>query len=111
MVDLKRELKNQTAIVGCARQFGVVGDPTRLKICYLLCNHPELSVTEMADAIGISVSAVSHSLKKLKSANLVESKRDFRTVHYTWIDKAIAKVLKDQISQFRGDRHGSARSF
>lgn len=103
MRNLKNELKNQKAIAACARHFGIIGDPTRLKICYLLCNYSELSVSEIADALGMSISAVSHSLRKLKSANLVESKRDFRTVHYTWINKTVAKILRNQISEFRGD--------
>lgn len=109
MRNLKNGLKNKQsfsankeAIEACARHFGIIGDPTRLKICYLLCNYPRLSVSEIAESTDMSISAVSHSLRKLKSANLVESKRDFRAVHYTWINKAIAKILKDQIGQFRG---------
>lgn len=97
MRNLKDELKNQKAIKSCARQFGVIGDPTRLKICYLLCNHPELSVTEIAQAIGISVSAVSHSLKKLRSLNFIKSRRDFRTIYYSWKDKGFEKILKTQL--------------
>lgn len=97
MRNLKNELKNQKAIKACARQFGVIGDPTRLKICYLLCNHPELSVTDIADAVGISVSAVSHSLKKLKALKFVKSRRDFRTIFYSWNDKSFEKILKAQL--------------
>lgn len=97
MRNLKNELKNQKAIEVCARQFGIIGDPTRLKICYLLCNHPELSVTEIAEAIGISVSAVSHSLRRLKSLNFVKSRRDFRTIYYSWKDKSFKKILKAQL--------------
>jgi hypothetical protein len=41
---LKKDLKNNDAILACAREFNMVGDPTRLKICYLLCRHKELSV-------------------------------------------------------------------
>lgn len=97
MKNLKQELKNNKAIEGCARQFGVVGDPTRLKICYLLCNHPELSVTEIAEAIRVSVSAVSHSLKKLRALNFIKSRRDFRTIYYSWKDKGFEKILKTQL--------------
>lgn len=94
---LKKELKNSKAIEDCAKQFGVIGDPTRLRICYLLCNHPELSVTEIAEVIGISISAVSHSLRKLKSLNFVKSRRDFRTIYYSWKDRSFGKILKTQL--------------
>ena len=97
MNNLKKELKNKKAIEACARQFGIIGDPTRLKICYLLCNHPELSVSAIADAVGVSISAVSHSLKKLKSFKLVKSRRDFRTVYYSWINKDVGKMIQSQI--------------
>lgn len=96
-MDFKLELKNKKALEACAKQFGMMGDPNRLKICYLLCNHLELSVSEIADAVGISVSAVSHSLKKLRSQNFVESRRDFRTIYYSWIDRSFEKILKSQL--------------
>lgn len=94
---LKKELNNKKAIEACARRFGVIGDATRLKICYLLCHHPELSVSEIADAVGVSLSAVSHSLKKLKSANLVKSRREFRTVYYSFANEGFAEIIKSQI--------------
>ena len=32
---IKKELENNEAIEACAREFGVAGDATRLKVCYL----------------------------------------------------------------------------
>lgn len=46
----------------------MVGDPTRLKICYLLCRRKELSVGDIADVVGVSISAVSHTLRKLQKS-------------------------------------------
>ena len=63
---IKKELANEKAVLECAEQFGLVGDPTRMKICWLLCKHPELSVREIADMLTVSISVVSHSLKKLR---------------------------------------------
>lgn len=78
----QRELKNWAELVRCAEEFHLVGDPTRLKICYLLCRHKELSVGEIADMVGVSISAVSHTLRKLKEAHMVEDRRSFRHVYY-----------------------------
>lgn len=83
---IKRELTNKKALVKCAGDFGVLGDLTRMKICYLLCKHKELSVSEVAELVGISISAISHSLNALKKRCLVRSRRDFKTVYYR-IDK------------------------
>jgi ArsR family transcriptional regulator len=79
---IKKELQNKKELIRCAEEFNMIGDPTRLKICYLLCRHKELSVSEIAEIVGVSVSAVSHTLQKLKQANLVKGRRDFRHVYY-----------------------------
>jgi DNA-binding transcriptional ArsR family regulator len=97
---IKKELKNQKAILACAREFNMVGDPTRLKICYLLCRHKELSVGDITKVVGVSISAVSHTLQKLQKANMVESKREFRTVYYKLKKSPIVEVMKERINHY-----------
>ncbi len=97
---LKKELKDKNAIISCAREFNMVGDPTRLKICYLLCRHKELSVGEIADVVGVSISAVSHTLKKLQKADMVESRREFRTVYYKLKKSPVVEVMKERINHY-----------
>lgn len=94
---MKRELESNRALVECASEFNLVGDLTRLKICYLLCRHRELPVGEIASLVGVSVSAVSHTLKKLKEANVVESRREFRTVYYRLAAAPIVRALKKRL--------------
>ncbi len=95
--DIKKELENERALVQCAEEFNMIGDPTRLKICYLLCRHKELSVGEIAEIVGVSISAVSHTLRKLKEANLVEDRRDFRHVYYQLKPSPLAAMLKERL--------------
>lgn len=92
--ELKKELKNKEAILACAREFNMVGDPTRLKVCYLLCRYKELSVGEIAEVVGVSVSAVSHTLRKLQKANMVESRRESRSVYYKLKQTPLIYMLK-----------------
>jgi ArsR family transcriptional regulator len=92
---IKKELKNEQKLLVCAEQLGVVGDPTRLKICYLLCHHPELNVGEMAAILDTSVSVVSHSVKKLLELELVSRRKTAQTVYYSLIDNNFNKTLKD----------------
>ncbi len=94
---IKKELRDQKAIIQCANEFNVIGDLTRLKICYLLCRHKELSVGEIAEIIGISISAVSHTLKKLQTAEMVESRRDFRNVYYQLKKSHLVKTIKERL--------------
>ncbi|MBI2010677.1 MAG: winged helix-turn-helix transcriptional regulator [Candidatus Colwellbacteria bacterium] len=94
---LQKELQNEAEIVRCAEEFNVVGDPTRLKVCYLLCRHKELSVGEIAEIIGVSISAVSHTLRKLKEADIVEDRRDFRHVYYQLKQSPLTKIVKGRL--------------
>ena len=97
--NLKKELKDKNAITACAREFNMVGDPTRLKICYLLCRHKELSVGDIAEVVDVSISAVSHTLKKLQKANMVESRRESRTVYYKLKKSPLTKIVKTQLER------------
>lgn len=94
---IKKELRNRRTINQCADEFNAVGDPTRLKICYLLCRHKELSVGEIAEIIGVSISAVSHTLKKLQKVEVVESRRDFRNVYYQLKKSPLAEMIKERL--------------
>lgn len=80
---IKQELADSECIERCARRFGTIGDPTRMKICYLLRNYPELTVSQIANLAGVSISAASHSLTKLKTADVVRSRRDAKLVYYS----------------------------
>lgn len=95
---IKKELEDRKAILRCAKEFNMVGDPTRLKVCYLLCRHKELSVGEITEIIGVSISAISHTLKKLQKAGMVESRREFRTVYYKLKQTSLADMLKERLT-------------
>ncbi|MEX0931037.1 MAG: metalloregulator ArsR/SmtB family transcription factor [Candidatus Paceibacterota bacterium] len=97
--EIKKELENESAIMQCAGQFGLVGDPTRMKICWLLCKHKELSVSDIADILGVSVSVVSHSLKKLKQNEMVSVRREHKQAFYTLGDNPFIKVIKNSLKE------------
>lgn len=91
---IKRELTNKKSLERCAKQFGATGHPTRVKICYLLCKYPELSVSELADLVGISISAVSQHLAKLKDCQLVSARRDAQSIYYSLEENDFTKVFR-----------------
>lgn len=90
---LIQQLENEREILQCAAEFNMVGDPTRLKVCYLLCKHKELSVGEIADVVGVSISAVSHTLAKLKRAHIVRGRRSSKRVYYSLVSSPFATLL------------------
>jgi DNA-binding transcriptional ArsR family regulator len=94
---LRKELQDNSKIEACAIRLGTTGDLTRMKICYLLCHYPELSVSEIAQIIDAPISTVSHSLKKLKSIHLVEDRRKAKAVFYSLSNNNFAAVIKEQL--------------
>jgi len=60
-----------------------LSDPTKLKIYLLLPKVVEISVTDIALALGISQSAVSHALSDLKYLGLVKCRRCGQLICYS----------------------------
>ena len=81
--------------------FKVFGDPTRLKILYVLFEK-EVCVCDIADLVGMQQSAISHQLRVLKQANLVKYRRDGKTIYYSLSDnhvKTIFAMAKEHIEE------------
>lgn len=94
---LKKELQDSRKIEACAKRYGVAGDPTRMKICYLLCHYPELSVSQIAEIIGAPISTISHSLTKLKEIHAVVNRRSAKEVFYSLSQDQFTGMLKKQL--------------
>jgi len=94
---IRKELKNRKALLECAKQFGLVGDLTRMKICWLLCRYKELSVGEIADMLNVSISVISHSLRRLRKHHLVNSRRDYKQVFYSLSNTSFNRLLKKSL--------------
>lgn len=96
---IKKEIANSEAVKACAHRHGTIGDPTAMKICYLFRHHPELSVSDIAELVDISVSAASRQLKKLKSADIVQSNKQAQTVFYSLRDNDFTQNLIEELSE------------
>ncbi len=75
-----------------AELFKIFGDSTRIRILYLLLEE-EMCVCDIAEALSMTVSAVSHQLRVLKSANLVRYRKDGKTVFYSLADDHVRSIL------------------
>ena len=74
--------------------FAMLSSPTRLKILYCLLKGDELCVCDFADVLGMTVSAISHQLRKLKDRGIVQNRRDGLTIYYSIKDNKLEPVLQ-----------------
>lgn len=77
-----------------AEVFKQVSDGTRLRIFWLLC-HCEECVSNIAAAMDMSDSAVSHHLKVLRRGGLITSRRDGKEIYYRQADVRQAQLMHE----------------
>jgi ArsR family transcriptional regulator len=83
-------------VVELAETFRLMSDPTRLKII-LACRDAPAAVNEMAEKLAISPSLVSHHLRLLRAARLLQADRRGRQVFYVVGDEHIRSMLADMV--------------
>ncbi len=72
--------------------FKVCSDPTRLRIMLLL-RSKEHSVTEIAEALNMSHSSISHQLRLLRNKRIVTYRREGKMVNYLLDDEHVENFL------------------
>jgi len=82
------------------KAFKALSDPTRLRI-FLLLLEKDLCVCELTFVLNMSQSRISHQLRLLRDANLVEGKRDGRWIIYT-IPQRARENLEPLLRRFAG---------
>lgn len=90
--DILSSLPREEEISAVSSAMKCLGDPSRLRIFWLLC-HCEECVVNIAAAVGMTSPAVSHHLKLLKLCGLIESRREGKEMYYRTKDSAIAQML------------------
>ncbi|WP_198382783.1 metalloregulator ArsR/SmtB family transcription factor [Roseomonas sp. KE2513] len=89
-------------VVELAEMFRLMSDPTRLSII-LACLDAPAAVGEMAERIGISGSLVSHHLRLLRAARLLQADRRGRQVFYAVMDQHVRSMLTDMVDHVTED--------
>jgi DNA-binding transcriptional ArsR family regulator len=83
-----------------ARIYNLLGNPTRLKIVMAL-KSSEMCVCDMAAFIGLSESAVSHQLRRLKDLALVRKRRAGQILYYSLNDAHVSDLLDIGLEHIR----------
>ena len=88
-----QKMPDKATLEQIAELFKGFGDPTRAHILSLLV-HQELCVNDIARAVEVSQSAISHQLTGLKQLRLIKSRRDGKNVLYSLADDHVLTILQ-----------------
>jgi DNA-binding transcriptional ArsR family regulator len=105
--DLDRLLDDTTYARAAADAMQALSAPSRLRILARLHSGPA-SVGDIAAAVGMEGSAVSHQLRLLRHLGLVVGRRDGRQVVYELHDDHVAEMLEQVIAHVDHVRLGLA---
>ncbi|HEY9647513.1 MAG TPA: metalloregulator ArsR/SmtB family transcription factor [Chroococcidiopsis sp.] len=77
-----------------AEFFGILADPNRLRLLSALANQ-ELCVCDLAVALKMGESAVSHQLRVLRAMRLVTYRKEGRNVYYSLADSHVTNLYQE----------------
>lgn len=86
------KMPDEDMLYDMAELFKVFGDSTRIRILYVLFE-AEVCVCDLAQALHMTQSAISHQLKILKQAKLVKSRREGKSVFYSLADGHVRTII------------------
>lgn len=75
-----------------ARQFKALGDPVRLRLYQQISRSNEVCVCELLGVAKLSAPTMSHHLKALRTAGLIEGDRRGTWIYYRAISNAAAQL-------------------
>jgi ArsR family transcriptional regulator, lead/cadmium/zinc/bismuth-responsive transcriptional repressor len=94
-------LHDGQTIMRLADTFKILGDPTRVRILQALSDE-ELCVCDLAAVMEMTSSAISHQLRILRTARLVNARKDGKMVYYRLDDQHVRNLLAESIRHYKG---------
>lgn len=99
---VSKEMPREEELYDLAELFKVFGDSTRIKILFVLFES-EMCVCDIAEALSMTQSAVSHQLKVLKQAKLIKNRREGKSIFYSLADEHVRTIIAMGIEHIEED--------
>ena len=94
MLDVADIAEIQAKVAEVSSTLRLLGNEKRLLILCRLAIAGEMSVGELAEAVGLSQSALSQHLAKLRADDLVATRREAQVLHYRIRDPRVGQLLE-----------------
>lgn len=102
VADLRSAMPTDEQLEEARVLFSALADRTRLKVLHALRSGEELCVCDVAHVLGMSVSAASHHLRKLRDLRILKFRNDGKMAYYSLRDRFAAKVVQQALRQATG---------
>lgn len=89
---VRETMPEESELYDLAELFKVFGDSTRIRILFVLFE-AEVCVCDLASALNMTQSAISHQLRILKQNKLVKSRREGKSVFYSLADDHVRTII------------------
>lgn len=99
---VREKMPEEESIFDLAELFKIFGDSTRMKILFVLFE-AEVCVCDLAEALNMTQSAISHQLKILKQSKLIKSRRDGKQVFYSLADDHVYTIINQGMEHVHED--------
>ncbi len=96
-------MPDEEELYDLAELFKVFGDSSRIRILFVLFE-AEVCVCDLAAALNMTQSAVSHQLKILKQNKLVKSRREGKSIFYSLADGHVRTIIDQGREHIEEDR-------
>ena len=90
--EVKEQMPDENILYDLAELFKVFGDSTRIRILFALFES-EMSVSDIAESLQMTQSAISHQLRILKQSKLVGARREGKQIIYSLADDHVRTII------------------
>ena len=97
---IRKQMPLDKYLDGLSEMFKGLASPVRVRILIAL-SIEEICVCDLANLLGLSISAVSHHLRLLRMQKLVKSRKKGLYVYYSLDDEHIEHLLGDALEHMR----------
>ena len=97
-------MPDEESLYDLAELFKIFGDSTRIRILYVLFE-AEVCVCDIAEALNMTQSAISHQLRILKQNKLVKNRREGKSIFYSLADEHVRSIIAQGFEHIIEDNH------
>ena len=106
LTSVNEQMPPEEELYNLAELFKIFGDSTRIRILFVLFE-AEVCVCDLAHALNMTQSAISHQLRILKQNKLVKNRREGKSIFYSLADDHVRTIIAQGLEHI--EEEGSDR--